>query len=100
MVTQHTFKVRDQVWLRCEVRQGPFPNERRVYVKLGQSEWFGFVGTAELRNKVLEGQDQVRALVLAVQPQEVVLGIRGQSPASGPIQTNPSLITNYGPVQT
>ncbi len=95
---QHKFKVRDQVWLSCVVRPGPFPNERRVYVKLGDSEWFGFVDVSELRDKPSAGTDHVRAVVIAVQPQKIVLGIRGQSPASGPIQTKPSLITEYGAV--
>ena len=31
------------VWVPCEVRPGPFPNERKVYIKLDNSEWFGFV---------------------------------------------------------
>jgi hypothetical protein len=93
-------KKRDLVWIRCKVRPGPFPNERRIYVQLGSSEWFGFVDQSELERKVPEGEDRVRATVIAVQPGKVVLGIRGQSPASGPIQTEPSLIAEYGAVPT
>jgi hypothetical protein len=82
------------VWIPCEVRGGPFPNERRVYIKTALSEWFGFVNTSELKKQVLEGDDEVRATVLANAPDHVVVGIRGQSPASGAIMAPPSLITN------
>lgn len=84
------------VWIPCEVRSGPFPNERRVYVKTGMSEWFGFVRTSELKDKVSEGEDRVQAVVLAVEPDRVVVGVRGQSPASGMIQARPSQIAEYG----
>ena len=84
------------IWIPCEVKNGPFPNERRVYVQLGQSEWFGFVDLSHLKEE--HGQQFVRTIVLAVRPSEVVLGIRGQSPASGPIQASPSLIAQYGTV--
>jgi hypothetical protein len=94
------FKVGDQGWLWCEVRPGPFPNERRVYVKVGDSEWFGFVGISQLENKLVEGKDRVRAAIVAVHPNEIVLGLRGQSPASRPIQTTPSLIAEYGSFAT
>ena len=80
------------VWIPCEVKGGPFPNERRVLVKTETSEWFGFVSTSELENKVQEGNDRVRAIVTAVEPKYVVVAIRGQSPASGEIQAQPSLI--------
>jgi hypothetical protein len=87
------------VWLPCQVRGGPFPNERRVYIKTEISEWFGFVNTSELRAKVQEGDDQVRGVVVSVTPDHVVIGVRGQSPASGAIQANPSQITQYGAQQ-
>ena len=82
------------VWIPCEVKGGPFPNERRVYVKTDLSEWFGFVNTSELKKKVSAGWDDVRAIVLAHASDHVVVGIRGQSPASGAIRAQPSLITN------
>jgi len=88
------------VWIPCEVRSGPFPDERRVYVQTGLSEWFGFVNTSELKSKVEIGKDSVRAVVIATTPDHVVVGIQGQSPASGPIQAKPSLITSYGAVAT
>jgi hypothetical protein len=80
------------VWLPCEVKGGPFPNERRVLVRTETSEWFGFVNVSELQNKVQTGSDRVRAVVVAVEPNNVIVAVRGQSPASGEIQAKPSLI--------
>jgi hypothetical protein len=85
-----------QLWIPCEVRGGPFPNERRVFVETDFSKWFGFVDLSELRDE--DGKKFVRAVVLAVGPTHIVLGICGQSPANGPIKASPSLITEYGSI--
>jgi len=98
-MVQHKFRPGEVVGLPCEVRGGPFPNERRVYIKNDLSEWFGFVNTSELRYKKTEGKDEVRGVVVTVKPDHVVVGVRGQSPASGAIQAKPSQITEYGAQQ-
>ncbi len=84
------------VWLPCEVRGGPFPDERRVFVPSELGDWFGFVNVSELKNKAKEGPDQVKAFVLAVESDRVVVGINGQSPASKTLSTQPSFIQEYG----
>ncbi|MGH7780897.1 MAG: hypothetical protein ACREQR_13845 [Candidatus Binataceae bacterium] len=86
-------------WLPCKVKGGPFPNERRVYVQTGISEWFGFVSVDELERKTNEGLDRVRAVVLGVTPDHVIVGIRGQSPASGAVQAERSLIRDNAAIQ-
>lgn len=88
------------VWLPCEVRSGPFPNERRIYIKHDTGEWFGFVDVSQLKEKVEKGSDYVRATVIGVQDERVVLGIRGQAPASKPIETRPAFIGGLSPVPT
>ena len=40
------------VWIPCEVRGGPFPDERRVYVGTEIGEWFGFVNISQLEKKL------------------------------------------------
>ena len=81
------------IWLPCEVRRGPFPDERIVYVKTTRGEWFGFVNVKELKNKVASGQDFVRGVVLAVGSDHIVVGIEGQSPTtSSSMQADPLLI--------
>ena len=87
------------VWIPCEVKGGPFPNERRVLIKTGISEWFGFVSTSELEKKVPEGADRIRAVVVEVQDDHVVIAVRGQSPSSGEIQAQQSFITGSAAFQ-
>lgn len=80
------------VWLPCEVRRGPFPDERKVYVGSAHGDWFGFVNTSELEKKVPQGKDRVRGIILAVDPRHIMVGINGQSPASKALTAEPSLI--------
>jgi len=87
------------IWLPCEVRGGPFPDERIAYVKSTRGEWFGFVNVAELKEGVISGKDRVRGVVLALRSDHIVVGIEGQSPTtSKSIHADPSSI-EYGAVQ-
>lgn len=83
------FSVGQEIWLPCGIQSGPFPNERRVYLKVEGSEWSGFVSTSEL----IEAEKRVRATVLRVGPGDwMVVGIRGNSPASRPIEARPAAV--------
>lgn len=100
MAIQEDFKVGSMVWVPCEVRGGPFPDERMVYIESKVGEWFGFVNVSELEDRVPRGKDRVRGAILAIKPGSViVLGIQGQSPASKPLQAEQSFI-QHGAVQT
>jgi hypothetical protein len=85
--TSRKAKKGDVVWIPCEVRSGPFPDERRVYLKLGDHEWMGFVNEAEIR----DGKS-VKATILRVAGNRVLLGIRGTSPTSRSFVTERSLL--------
>ena len=52
------------VWLPCEVKPGPFANERLVRLRSALSEWLGFVATTSLKEPIEEGRTLVHALVL------------------------------------
>ena len=49
-----------QGWLPCEVRPGPFSNERLVRVPLSGEDWVGFVQDHHLCPPVQEGRSWVR----------------------------------------
>ena len=55
------------MWLLCEVRLGPFADERMVRVTTDGSERLGFVNVRWLRNRGLENRDNVRARVVEVE---------------------------------
>jgi len=52
------------VWLPCEVKPGPFANERLVSLRSTLSEWLGFVPASSLKEPISEGKTLVHALVL------------------------------------
>lgn len=54
------------VWIPCEVRPGPFSDERLVKVADAEAEWVGFVSTMALQTPVREGRSALKALILDV----------------------------------
>jgi hypothetical protein len=88
-----------RIWLACEVRGGPFPDERIIHVRGSQGgDWHGFVNVRQLKTGVNSGQDRVQGLVLAVEKNHLVVGIEGQTPTtSQTLQTDPSSV-EYGSI--
>ena len=55
------------VWIPCEVKPGPFPDERIVRIQSDRGEWIGFVSIDALRTPVVEGETFVRAVITRVE---------------------------------
>jgi hypothetical protein len=57
------------VWIECEVKPGPFSDERlvRAQSSMGSDEWVGFASTAALRESVSVGFTAIKALVIGIQ---------------------------------
>lgn len=70
------------VWLPCEVKPGPFSNERMVRVASEFGDWVGFVPVSFLRDPIQEGETLVRALVVDVQGERFSARLPGESLAS------------------
>ena len=68
------------VWVPCEVRSGPFSNERRVRIEIDGNEWFGFVNTQWLRNKAEQGPDEVLVKVVNVKGDAFQAIVPGNAP--------------------
>lgn len=74
-------KVGSGVWLPCEVRPGPFNDERVVRIRVDDVDWVGFVNTEWLRvGDILEGSNAVLAKVSEVSGGRFVAMIPGSSP--------------------
>jgi hypothetical protein len=63
--------VGQRVWVPCEVKPGPFSDERMVLVnspavQSSVSSWIGFVPTTCLRDPILTGETYVNAIVVNV----------------------------------
>ena len=52
------------IWLPCEVKPGPFSNERMVRVAMQCDPWVGFVDTQFLRESIVEGSTAIRARIV------------------------------------
>ncbi len=86
------FKIGQELWLPCQVKPGPFDNEPRVYLKIGDQEWFGFVDDSEIRG------GKLRAKIIAFTNKAVIIGISGISPTSKTITTTPEAIQRINSV--
>lgn len=75
----------DIVAVPCQVKDGPFPDERRIYLKTGYGdEWFGIVTTDKLYNKGATARDLVACRLESLKPYTV--RPLGSSPASHPVR--------------
>lgn len=87
------------MWLPCEVKPGPFSDERMVLVNGEDGEWFGFVNTRWLKKKRSEGEDEVLARVVAVDGPTFRARIPGEALQSRLVEGRVDRVTPSGPVQ-
>lgn len=55
-----------RVLMPCEVKPGPFDNERLVRVRTDHVDWMGFVPTAALREPIETGETYVAVCVTSI----------------------------------
>jgi len=55
-----------RIWLPCEVKPGPFSDERMVRVESESGRWLGFVPVAFLREPIEEGPTFISAVVAEI----------------------------------
>jgi|GraSoiStandDraft_5_1057265.scaffolds.fasta_scaffold14479_3 hypothetical protein len=73
-------KIGTRIWIPCDVKPGPFSNERFVKVCVnGGSPWFGFVPDFHLREPILEGRTLLPALVVSITGDKFTARIPGEA---------------------
>ena len=70
------------VWIPCEVKPGPFSDERIIRIPSERGEWVAFVHVNELRDPVTEGPTFVRAVILNIDGGRFNARIAGEPVAS------------------
>jgi hypothetical protein len=55
-----------RIWLPCEVKPGPFSDERMVRVESESGSWLGFVPVSFLRDPLQEGATFISAVVVEI----------------------------------
>ena len=77
-----TLDAGDIVWIPCEVKPGPFSDERGVRLSSPFMEWVGFVPVVYLLDPILEGETKIRAVVVDVQNDRFSARIPGEGTSS------------------
>ena len=88
-----------KVWIPCEVKPGPFSNERLVRVRHVSGEWVGFVETSFLKEPVEQGQTSVFATVVAVEGNVFSARIPGQALDSNEVRGSTAQVSLIGALQ-
>ncbi len=94
-------KIGELVWLRCEVKPGPFPNERLVRITLPSGQWVGFVDTGALKDQTIEtGQTCVRARIAEIKDDKVLALVQGHALDSRYVWESPERVELCVPVSS
>jgi hypothetical protein len=88
-----------RVWIPCEVKPGPFSNERMVRVTGDGQEWLNFVQVHLLREAIQEGATFVLAMVDSVRDDECVALLPGENLGSRYFHGRLSQVTPVGSVE-
>ncbi len=73
----------DYIWIPCEVKPGPFSNERLVLLQSSVDEWMGFVQEFSLKERIAEGENSVKAQVVDVNCELLTAKIFGEPLTGG-----------------
>ncbi|MCE2488061.1 MAG: hypothetical protein J4F42_21310 [Desulfurellaceae bacterium] len=87
-------KVGSQVWLPCEVKPGPFSNERLVRVELPSEPWVGFVETNVLKEPITEGATFILATIVTVDKETFSARLPGHAIKQGEFTGSLSQVTS------
>jgi hypothetical protein len=68
----------DLVWIPCEVKPGPFANERLVRIKTLGPPWIGFVDIQFLKAPVVKGETDIQGKLLEVSKGHITIALPGQ----------------------
>lgn len=94
------FSVGQYVWVPCEVKPGPFADERMVQCSSPTGQWLGFVSTAGLKDPLTTGPTSVKAVVLDLLDGYLRLQVLGSPVANTVYQDLSSRVSAVDPLQS
>jgi hypothetical protein len=71
--------VGEYLWIPCEVKPGPFSNERMVRVESEFDVWLGFVPVDSLKEPILEGKTEIRAFIVDAKDGNFFIKLPGEA---------------------
>jgi hypothetical protein len=90
--------VGQHVWIPCEVKPGPFSDERMVRLHSKFSDWLGFVSTEYLRDPIPEGKTLINAIVVDIQDGRISAKLPGEAFSSTLYDELISRVQPSGPI--
>ena len=91
-------QVGGKVWIPCEVKPGPFSNERLVRIQLPAGPWLGFVDTDALKDPVETGNTYVLACITAIKDNQVTVIVQGHAFDASQVQASLSKVEPVDPL--
>lgn len=82
-----SLKVGDRIWLSCEVKPGPFSNERLVRIQPSPEPWIGFVDVKALKESIEKGPTFVLAQIVEINRDSVTALVQGHAFNTRQVQT-------------
>ena len=71
--------VGNYVWLPCDVKPGPFSDERIIRMTSQFGNWMGFVPASTLKDPIPQGSTLVTALVVDIQNERLSAKLPGEA---------------------
>lgn len=85
-------------WIPCEVRPGPFSDERLARIADAESVWVGFVATSALQTPIEEGRTALKAVILDITGDRYLAQPVGHGVGPSAFQASLEKVTPLGPV--
>lgn len=91
-------QVGSEVWIPCEVKPGPFSNERLTRIQLPAGPWLGFVDTGALRDPVETGNTYVLARITEIDDNQVTVIVQGHAFDASIVQASRNKVQPVDPL--
>lgn len=91
-------QVGSKVWIPCEVKPGPFSNERLTRIQLPAGPWLGFVDTGALRDPVETGNTYVLARITDIDDNQVTVIVQGHAFDASIVQASRNKVQPVDPL--
>lgn len=94
-----SFQPGQLVWIPCEVKPGPFPDERMVRINAARGPWVAFVPVDALREPIAQGSTAVRAVIVKVYGSHFNAKVAGEPVASSTFEDTLSRVEPVAALQ-
>jgi len=89
-----------RIWVPCEVKPGPFPDERLVRIApSGAEEWVGFVPADALQDDIFEGSTCVVGTIIEIHDESISVHFPGHAVSRSTFESPISRIKPFGSVE-